>query len=88
MAPALRETVGAGTCGDCPVSDDRPMFLRFIIILVLSIVCLAAPTWADLHVGNDAYNRGDYATALRELHPLAEQGNARGIDSKTPDVFY
>jgi hypothetical protein len=50
-APALRETVSAGTCGDCPVSDDRPMFLRFIIILVLSIVCLAAPTWADVQAG-------------------------------------
>jgi TPR repeat protein len=24
----------------------------------------------------DAYNRGDYATALREWRPLAEQGNA------------
>ena len=26
--------------------------------------------------GFDAYNRGDHATALSELKPLAEQGNA------------
>jgi hypothetical protein len=26
--------------------------------------------------------------ALREWHPLAEQGDARAFDSKTPDEFY
>jgi hypothetical protein len=31
---------------------------------------------ADFHKGLDAYNRGDYATALREWKPLAEQGDA------------
>jgi hypothetical protein len=30
----------------------------------------------DLQKGFDAYNRGDYATALREWTPLAEQGDA------------
>jgi TPR repeat protein len=43
---------------------------------VLSIVCLAAPAWADFKAGVDAYQRGDYATALREWQPLAEQGQA------------
>ena len=52
------------------------MFLRFPITLVLSIVCLATPAWADLQAGIDAYNRGDYATALHEWRPLAKQGNA------------
>ena len=31
---------------------------------------------ADYQKGKTAYNRGDYATALREWKPLAEQGNA------------
>jgi TPR repeat protein len=42
---------------------------------VLSIVCLAVPAWADFQAGMDANNRGDYATALREWRPLAEQGD-------------
>ena len=52
------------------------MSLRFPIVLVLSIVCLAAPASADFQSGMDANNRGDYATALREWRPLAEQGDA------------
>ena len=28
-----------------------------------------------MRLAEDAYDRGDYATALRELRPLAEQGN-------------
>ncbi len=35
-----------------------------------------APAWAGLDEGVAAYKRGDYATALREWRPLAEQGNA------------
>ena len=52
------------------------MSLRFPIALVLAFVCLAVPAWADFQAGMDAYNRGDYATALREWRPLAEQGDA------------
>ncbi len=37
---------------------------------------LTAPAWAGWNEGVAAYNRGDYATALREWRPLAEQGNA------------
>ena len=51
------------------------MALRFVLALVLSISCLAAPAWADYQAGLDAYNRGDYATALREWRPVAEQGD-------------
>ncbi len=58
------------------MSDDRLIVLRFPVALVLSIVCLAAPAWADFKAGADAYQRGDYATALREWQPLAEQGQA------------
>lgn len=49
------------------------MSFRFRIAVVLLIACLAAPAWADFQAGMDAANRGDYATALREWQPLAEQ---------------
>ncbi|TKS62645.1 MAG: hypothetical protein EWM73_02274 [Nitrospira sp.] len=58
------------------MSDDRLIALRFPVALVLSVVCLAVPAWADGQAGVDAYTRGDYATALREWRPLAEQGDA------------
>jgi len=56
--------------------DDRFIALRFPVALVLSIVCLAAPSRADFKAGENAYHRGDYATALREWQPLAKQGHA------------
>ena len=59
------------------MSNIRPLSLRFPIALVLSLVCLVVPAWADYQAGMDANNRGDYATALREWRPLAEQGDAR-----------
>ncbi len=37
---------------------------------------LTAPAWAGFDEGVAAYDRGDYATAIREWRPLAEQGNA------------
>jgi len=36
---------------------------------------LTAPAWAGWDEGVAAYKRGDYATALREWRPLAEQGH-------------
>jgi TPR repeat protein len=62
--------------GDCLMSDRRSIFVRITIALVLSMVCLAAPAWADFKVGEKAYQRGDFATALREWQPLAKQGQA------------
>jgi uncharacterized protein len=61
------------------VSDDRSIAFRFPIALVLSVICLAAPAWADFQAGAgmDAYNGRDYATALREWGPLAKQGDPR-----------
>ena len=58
------------------MSDERLIALRFPVALVLSIVCLAAPAWADFKAGENAHHRGDYATALREWQPLAKQGHA------------
>ncbi len=37
---------------------------------------LTAPAWAGFDEGLAAYQRGDYATAVREWRPLAEQGVA------------
>ena len=37
---------------------------------------LLAPAWADYQAGVDAYERGDYETALKEWRPLANQGLA------------
>jgi TPR repeat protein len=56
------------------------MSLRFTIVLVLSIVCLVGPAWSNFETGMDAYNRKDYATALREWRALAEQGDAEAQD--------
>ena len=50
--------------------------LQFPITLVLSIVCLVVPALADYKAGEDANKRGDYATAVHEWQPLAEQGDA------------
>jgi uncharacterized protein len=46
------------------------------IAIVLSFICLTAPAQADFKAGVEAHHRSDYATALREWQPLAEQGNA------------
>ena len=46
------------------------------LILVLALLW-PVTLLADPHVGVDAFNRGDFATAYREWLPLAEQGLAR-----------
>ena len=46
-------------------------------ILAVLLLTLAAPAWGqDFEKGWAAYKRGDYATALREFLPLANQGLA------------
>ena len=54
--------------------------------LVFLILLLASPVLADsvgeqFKRGNDAYNKGNYATALKEWRPLAEQGDAFAQDN-------
>ena len=75
--PALCEAPGTGTREDHCIRDQRLMSLRSSIALVLSLTCVAAPAWADYSAGEEAYYRGDYATAFRELNPLAANGDAR-----------
>ena len=46
------------------------------LLLAVVVVLVAAPAWADLGAGAEAFKRSDYATALKEWRPLAEQGHA------------
>ena len=46
------------------------------VIVVLALALPVPLVAADLQAGLDAYERGDYATALVEWVPLAEQGHA------------
>ena len=50
--------------------------LRGVIVLVLTLALPAPVLAADYQAGLEAYERGDYATALKEWRPLAEQGLA------------
>ena len=43
---------------------------------LLCVGLVASTQAADLEIGLEAYERGDYEAALREFRPLAEQGNA------------
>ena len=48
---------------------------RAAVVLVLALALPAHVLAADLQAGLDAYERGDYAAALKEWRPLAEQGD-------------
>ncbi len=41
---------------------------------LLLVVLMASPAWAGYDEGLAAYKQGNYAVALREFRPLAEQG--------------
>ena len=45
-------------------------------LAVLALLFSAGSAWADYEDGMAAYESGDYATALQEFRPLAEQGHA------------
>ncbi len=47
--------------------------LRWAYSLPL-VVLMASPAWAGYDEGMAAYKQGNYAVALREFRPLAEQG--------------
>jgi len=49
----------------------------FALIAVMPLLIAALPIMAsDLQTGVHAFDKGDYATALKELKPLAEKGNS------------
>ncbi len=55
---------------------------KFAGLALIAVLCagftlgLTAPAWAGWDEVMAAYQRGDYATVVRELRPLAEQGDA------------
>ena len=59
--------------------DRSTLALRgFALLTALLISALCAQTLAaDFQTGIEAFERGDYAAALREWRPLAEQGDAK-----------
>ena len=49
---------------------------RFVALCLMAVALATAPAFsADYQKGQDAYDKGDYKTALQEWQPLAEQGN-------------
>jgi hypothetical protein len=50
--------------------------LLILPVLLLTLLVGTPAFSADFQKGLAAYQSGDYATALRELKPLAEQGFA------------
>ena len=55
------------------MSAARIPFILIIFTVLLVFSALASAQ--DFDKGLQAYDRGDYAAALREWRPLAEQGN-------------
>ncbi len=53
------------------------MLKRILAGVVLSLMLTGAAAAGPYEEGVAAYQRGDYATALRLWRPLAEQGDAR-----------
>ena len=51
--------------------------MKRLVVTFAILLGLAAPAWAGYFEGLAAYNRDDYARALREWRPLAEQGHAK-----------
>lgn len=49
--------------------------MKRVILAIVLTIGLAAPVWADFQAGLNAYNRGEYATALSEWKPLAAAGD-------------
>lgn len=60
-----------------PAPGEVRVRTRMRVPLVMIICVLPVTVAADFESGLAAYARGDYPEALRELRPLAEQGDAR-----------
>ena len=57
---------------ECTYTQAMRHFISIMAVLLLTTM----PALADFNDGLDAYNQGDYETALTEWRPLAEEGNA------------
>jgi hypothetical protein len=57
---------------------DSLLFRKLCLIIVVAFVVgigASQSAWGGYEEGKNAYLRGDYATALKEFHSAAEQGN-------------
>ncbi len=61
--------------------------MKRTLATIFLCLLLATPAWAGFDEGVAAYHRGDYATALREFRPLAEQGDA-AAQSNLGNMYY
>jgi TPR repeat protein len=59
-----------------PTDGLCTMMMRLLLTIPLLCLLLATSAWAGLDEGMAAYKHGDYAAALREFRPIAEQGSA------------
>jgi len=60
------------------MNSSRILKLFLVIVVTLLVEISASQSaWGGYQEGLDANKRGDYATALKEFQPLAEQGNAK-----------
>ena len=50
--------------------------MRRLTLATIAVLLLSGSAAADFKAGLEAYQRGDYATALHEWQPLAEKGDA------------
>ena len=50
--------------------------MKNILYTIILSFLFSSGVFADWEIGAKAYNAGDYATALKEFRPLAEQGDA------------
>lgn len=57
------------------------------LALVIGYFFSSTPPQDNYQAGEDAYYKGDYATALQELQPLAEQGHAEA-QKKLGNLYY
>lgn len=51
--------------------------MRIILIAMLCMLCLTSCANHILNQSKQAYNQGNYSTALEKLTPLAEKGNPK-----------
>ena len=56
-------------------------FLRTLLLSLALVIYASSAAWPqDFSKGFKAYRAGDYATALQEWRPLAEQEECDGLD--------
>ena len=53
--------------------------MKNILYTIILSFFFSSSVFGDLQAGKDAYNVGDYETALKEFRPLAEQGDADAL---------